>query len=112
MIKKFESFIKKEDAEEVSDYFLDWIDEKKWNIKLIKVPTKYRQGYGPWSKGYGSYIIAKKGYYSIRFEVKNDIESISIFTEELNTRVKRWNLNSEIECSTKGKKILFNLKLT
>ncbi len=111
MIKKFESFIKKEDAEEVTDYFLDWIDTKRWNIKLVKIPTKYRNGYGPWSKGYGSDIIIKKGSYYIRFEVKNDIDSLSLFIEELNKRIKRWNLTSKVDCSTKGNKILFNLKI-
>ena len=38
-------FIETGVVDKISDYFMDWIDGNKYNIKIIKTPTRYKAGY-------------------------------------------------------------------
>lgn len=105
-------FIETGVVDKISDYFMDWIDGNKYNIKIIKTPTRYKAGYSSRITGYGSSIISRKGSYNIKFEVVNNVGDILIFFNELNKIVDRWKLKGKMHSSgVVGNKIKFSLEI-
>ena len=114
MIKKFEAYLPKDDVGIISDYFIEWIDNKKYNIKIVKSPAKK----APIFKGdrvnynINAGEVTKKGSYVIRFEVSNNTDDILMFISGLNDIIKRWKIKNKMDSSSvRGNKIIFSLQL-
>jgi hypothetical protein len=111
LVNEYSKFISV-DVDKVSDYFIDWIDQGKYNIKIIKTPAKYKAGYSSRITGYGNSIISRKASYNIRFEVVNNVKQILTFFDELNKIVDRWSLKGKMHSSSvSGNKIKFSLEI-
>lgn len=115
IIKTYESYVSKDIVENVEDYFTEWLDKKKYNVKISKIPSKKAplvMKNGRVNNNYNAGEVTKKGAYVIKFEVKNNIDDLIIFVNELNSVLKRWSLKKKIySSSVKGNKIIISLEL-